>query len=163
MAISPLLDLLPAAARVFFPQFVALAETDLSASAILRQLQGMGLSLRRQTGLDLIGALRDNVNAARQFRLIADSVIPDPSKFGTAVTDVISNYYYKVKLHNAPQDLPSFITVASNNLLSKAEIKSTAAAYLANTERYRQLDLEEDEESPIVFEVVDALKSAEIE
>src|SRR5205807_2616278 len=109
-----------------FPTFTSLVETELSANKILEKVKEMGFEIRRQTGLDIIGALRNNVNAARQFRTIAHDVIPDPSKFGTALTNLLSKFHFKVEIKGEGIGQPDYITVRSNVLLSKDQILNDA-------------------------------------
>lgn len=155
MAIG-LIELLTAGAREAFPMLTSLAETELSANAILQQVKDAGYAIRRQTGLDIIGALRDNVNAARQFRLISNTTIPDPNKFGTALTNIIRDYSYKVKVSGGPESFPTHITISSNDVLNKDQILGTADAYLSNAEVYAGADTEDVNYS---LDVVDALRS----
>jgi hypothetical protein len=155
MAFPILIELLTAGARAAFPMLTSLAETEISANEILRRVKELGYEIRRQTGLDIIGALRDNVNAARQFRMIADSTIPNPDRFGTALTSMIRNYSYRVKVGGNVEEYPEYISVSSNEVLNKDQIMGTVDSYLSNADQYGRLGPGMEYN----LQVVDALKS----
>jgi hypothetical protein len=148
-------ELLTAGARAAFPMLVSLAETEISANEILRRVKAIGIDIRRQTGLDIIGALRDNVNAARQFRLIAAETIPNPDRFGTALTTILRNYSYKVKVAGGGEEWPDYINVSSNDVLNKDQIMGAVDSYLSDSDVYGRLQPGMEYE----LEVVDAVKS----
>lgn len=157
MALPIVLELLTKGARAALPMITSLAGTDLSANEILRQVSGAGFSLRRQTGLDMIGALRDNITAARQFRMIASNALPNPAYFGKSLTNMLKDYSYRVKVTGGPSTYPDFISIKSDLLLTKEQQISAAMAYLSNAERYGML---EEEENPVTYEPVDALANS---
>lgn len=138
-----LIEALTEGARSAFPLFQSLAESTLSANAILRQVSEAGFAVRRQTGLDIVGALRNNIDAARQFRLINPNTIPDVSKFGVAVTNTISNFTYTVKATGinavTGQPVTKFVNVRSNTPISQNDALAVADSYLGEADKYENL------------------------
>jgi hypothetical protein len=152
-----LIELLTFAARIALPTITGLVEAGMSANKIINTLQAAGLGVRRQVVLDIVGALRENFSAARQFRLLLNTTIPDPSKFGVALTNLIRNYSYKVRVSGGYESFPPFITISSNEVLNKDQIMGTADAYLSDERIY--IPGEEEEAPPYSLSVVDALRS----
>jgi len=139
-----LLDLLTKGAREAFPMLSSLAETSFSANEILRQVKDAGFSVQRQAGLDVIGALRENLNAARYLRLISPLTIPDPSKFGVAVTNTLSNFSYIVKATGINSETGERtiqnLTVRSNTPISQSDAMSVADSYLGDSVNYGNIE-----------------------
>lgn len=100
-----------------------------SANSILKQLGDAGYSIRRQTGLDIIGALRGNVNV-QQYARLAGPNAPLPSKYYTqSVTPTKRTFSYRVKIGNQPIGAPGFVNVSSDVELSLNNIFSVVDSH----------------------------------
>jgi hypothetical protein len=138
-----LIEVLTAGAKAAFPMLSSLAESGLSANEILRQVKDAGFSVQRQAGLDVIGALRENVNAARYLRLISPLTIPDPAKFGVAITNTLSNFSYIIKAtginSQTGERIIQNLTVRSNTPISQSDAMSVADSYLGDSANYQNI------------------------
>lgn len=146
-------------ARAALPFLREAAETAASASEILRQASELGFAFRRQAGLDIIGALRNNVTAARAIRIAAPTVPLNPKSYGVSITKMLRNYSYTVltRMRNSEtgEVVNQHLTVSSNTVLSKNQILETAAGFSPN--KYGDgMDIVDS------IEVVDAQKSASL-
>lgn len=126
---NPLIDALEFSDRSALGFIEKLAAGPGSANSILKQLGDAGFTIRRQTGLDIIGALRGNVNVQRFARLAGPNA-PLPSKYYTpSVTPTQRNFSYRVKIGGQPIGSPGFINVSSDVELSLNDIFSVVDSY----------------------------------
>jgi hypothetical protein len=124
---------LPSSARQLLPFFRQQAATEKTASEILRELKAEGVGIRRQTALDIIGALRGQISNARGARLQGPGFIPNPEQFGVAPNRLQRDFSHLVlvRSHDSQtgETINKYITVSTNELLSVQQIIDTAASY----------------------------------
>lgn len=126
----PLIDLLEESARLAYGFLEAGAATAKSGNAILKELADAGLSIRRQTGLDIIAVLRDKADITRFVRSFpSNTPIPD-SVLSEAPTVLGKRYTYRVRIINAAPGSPKYINVASQTALTQDEIFDAAESNL---------------------------------
>lgn len=117
-------------ARAALPFLRAAAETTKTTTEILEEAATLGFKFRRQAGLDIIGTLRNNVNAARVIRLAAPDIPLNPLTYGESVGKLKRAFSYTVKIITRDEDGerqdPKHITISSNTPLSIDQIKQEA-------------------------------------
>lgn len=153
----PLIDTLTKGGRAAFPFIQALANGDLSSSQIAKQVKEAGFSVRNQSIYDIVAALRDNQSSAQYLRSLSNHEIPNPAKFGTAVTELLRNYSYKVTVRGRNPDTGESqnrqITVSTNSPLSKDQVLAMASTITSS-------GTGSDVDEITSIEITDALKSS---
>jgi hypothetical protein len=127
-----LLGQLTSAQRALLPFFESAAASNKTSSQILAELRESGRGIRTQVGLDIIGILRDNIDAGRQLRNIGPDVILNPALFGQGTGGQNRNYLFKVLARGVSSNgetLNRILTVSTNDLLTKNQILDTAKTY----------------------------------
>lgn len=127
---NPLIDLLSGSAKSAYGFLEEAARTPASANQILRDLSAAGLTIRRQTGLDIIATLRGALDAARVARLAPTSAIIPAALLPPSPHPLQNNYSFRVAVNNAPVGFPQFINVPSAVPLSLDQIFSAATSFL---------------------------------
>ena len=125
-----LISLLSGPARAAYGFIEGLAATSLSGNAILSQLAGAGINIRRQTGLDIIGVLRQAVGIQRFVRLFGPNVPIPASILPVSPTKLRKAIRYTVKTNTEHPELPGFINVSSDIPLTQEEIFGLAGESL---------------------------------
>lgn len=132
-SIFDLFKVLSKGARAALPFLEGAAETIKTASEILEEAKELGFTIRRQTGLDIIGALRGKLDTRRYLRLTPHADILNPDFFTKSVTGLLRNYSYTVlaRLHDEEtgETLNQHITVSSNEALSQEQIMERASEF----------------------------------
>lgn len=117
-------------ARAALPFLRAAAETAKTTNEIIEEAKSLGFAFRRQAGLDIIGVLRNNANAARAIRIAAPDVPLNPLTYGQSIGKLKSAFSYTVKVimrdENGEKMGPQHITVSSNTPLSINQVLQTA-------------------------------------
>ena len=125
-----LIDSLTGRARQALPYIQSLVNTTRSANEILTELTNLGFGIRRQTGLDIIGALRGKFTTQRASRLFGQNT-PLPSDiYSQSPYNIRKNYNFRVKLTGAPAGEQQFINIVSDTELSLNAIFAQADTYL---------------------------------
>lgn len=137
MSLSSLFGNLSKGALQALPAIQGLvAAGGMSASAILASVRSSGLSIRTQTGLDIIGVLNNNVSAARAIRLQSNQQVLDPGLYGKAIGGLPTNFSYLVQFSGVNEKTglktKQHITVTSDIALSKDMILAKAQTYVTS-------------------------------
>ena len=139
-----ILDVLTAGAKAAFPMLQSLAETPLSANEILRQVAAAGFGVQRQAGLDVIGALRNNIDAARYIRLASPETILNPQYYGVALTNTLSNFTYTVRAIGVSgvtgERVVQDVNVRSRTAISQNDAMAVADSYLGESDKYQNIE-----------------------
>lgn len=113
----------------------------LSANSILSSLTAGGLGVRRQTGLRLISALRQNYGYPSYLRGSKAGLYPPPSAFRPAAYPTKSRYTYVFRVTG--RDILTglsgtrFISISSNGALTSEDARGRAEdAIFAGLEAY---------------------------
>jgi hypothetical protein len=103
----------------------SLAETDLSASAIIARLQGTEAAIRRQTGFQAINALRGVISTRPYINSVTLNARPNPNRIPFALTTQKRAYSYRLELSVINEDTgeTEIVTrnLSSSTLLTKQE------------------------------------------
>lgn len=158
-SIFDLFRVLSKGARAALPYLEAAAETAKTASEILEGAKELGFTIRRQTGLDIIGALRGKLDTRRYLRLTPHVDILNPDFFTTSITGLLRNYSYTVlaRLHDEEtgETLNQHITVSSNEVLSQEQIMDKASEFSMSGKYGANLALDD-------ISVTDAMRSSSL-
>lgn len=108
----------------------------MSANKILEAAKEAGVSIRRQTALDMIAQLRGTGNVSRFVRTFGNNTPIPPNLYDTAVTNTAKAFTFRVKINNAPEGFMSAINLGSNDPRAVNDVFAQAEALLTN-EKYR--------------------------
>jgi len=137
----PLIDLIPKASRGAWNLLQAGVEAGQSANQIIQSAMDLGLSFRRSTMLEVIRGLKDEVSARSYILSVRNNFLPNPQKFGVALTNLIREYSYRVRVEGIDpftgEKLKIFSTVSTNQVLTKNQVIAVAEAdVLSGVGRY---------------------------
>lgn len=126
-------DLLSASERTALPFLRELAETDLSANAILSRLKENGLGIRRSNGLSIISQLRNVISTRPYVANVGVNKQLTIDNLPTALTDIRRNFSYEIRIDGrldaTGEKASTYVTVTSDELLTKQEALDIAADY----------------------------------
>lgn len=131
-----ILSLLPGEWTAF--SFISsLAKEDISSSEILARVAANGLTIRQNTGLNIINYLRNNtIPATKYLNSLNMNVLPSIARIPQSITTQLRNFAYTVSINGVSQftgeQLEKFITVSTNSLLSKQQALDTALTMASN-------------------------------
>ena len=125
-----LIDQLTGRARQALPYIEQLVNQGVSANEILSQIQDLGFGVRRQIGLDIIGALRGKFTTQRATRLFGPNTPLPSDLYSPSPYNISANYNFRLKLVGAPQGEQQYINIVSATELSLNQIFAQADAYL---------------------------------
>lgn len=113
----------------YFAKAVEAAPT-LSATEIIAEARGAGLSFRDSGAFNIISQLKANVATRLAFKLTAFDELPSTSALETAVTPLSKDYSFLVSIRGLNQVTGErekrFVTVVSDELLTPEQILETA-------------------------------------
>ena len=146
-------------ARAALPFLRAAAETEKTVTEILEEASTLGFKFRRQAGLDIIGALRNNVTIARAARIGNPEQLLPLALHGNSATKLLRNFSYTVKHVLRDKETGErksiFTTVSSSNRLSKSQVIGRTEGFPLNQYGEGEFTLESSD-------VVEALKSNDV-
>ena len=127
--LAELVRLLSKSARAALPFLEGAVEAGKGANEILKTAKELGFTIRRQVGLDIIGALKGNIDARRLIRITPPHLPLDPAHYGQALGTLLRNYSYKVLVRAVEPDtgetVNRYFTVSSNDPLSVNDVFET--------------------------------------
>jgi len=122
---------------------------DLSANAILRELRGAGLPIRRQLGLDLVRQLRGNQVKANRIKNVRKDRLPTERVIGRAPTPTVQDFSARIRVVGIDtatgERRERFVTVGSSRNRTIGELETIASRIVeAEPDRYglRQITAE---------------------
>lgn len=128
----------------------SLIETSRSANSILSELRVNGLSIATNTGYQIINYLRAQPTQAYTQQL-SDEALPNIQRIPTSLTQTIRNYAYTYRFEGTSrltgEKMTRYITISSNDLLTKQQAQAHAIDLVSNAEAYEQTD-----ETQVFFE-----------
>lgn len=123
----------------------SLVNTDRSAASILSALRDNGLGIRTQTGYQVINYLRDTFLPSQEYikSTPADQIL-NIARIPKSVTKLLRNFSYQLSFTGISrltgETLTNYLTVSSNQLLTKQQAIDAAYGMLSNAEFYEALD-----------------------
>lgn len=154
-AFDSLLSTLSKGARAAYPFLRSLAATNRSAQSILDEIASQGISIRRQTGLDLIALLRDKGDITRFQRTFGENATIPGSLHRVAPLTFSggAKYQYLVGTNSANPNIPEAIYVNSATPLTSNQIYGLAGSSF----RYEQdSGMSSEDLTDVVFTIDDA-------
>jgi hypothetical protein len=130
---NPLFSGLTKGALQALPYLQNLAQNPLlSSTEILARVRAAGLGIRTQTGLDIIGVLRNNITTARAIRLTEGNTPIPSSTYGQGFGQK-GKFQFTVLVRGTDtqtgETRNQFVVVTSNSELTPNQIKATAETY----------------------------------
>lgn len=109
-----------------FNALKSLAETDLSATAIIEKLKGSEGAIRRTTGLQAIRAFRDIVETRPYLKSVGYDKKLNPARIPRALGDQLRRYSYEIKFTVRAEDSDELSTLyrnfSTNELMTKQDV-----------------------------------------
>ena len=153
MALASALLSLGKSALTSAPAIEGAVARGLSRSATQSLLRAAGLSIRRQTFLDIYRYFEGGELQARQWRSLRKDFLPNPLRMIESINPIRRNFSYKVKLPiigaapGEPQE--DYVTIATDSLLTPAEVEAEAEEYIIEGDRYEHKNYDQ----PIFYDV----------
>jgi len=130
LSAEALIDSLTAGVREAFPFIKSLSESSLSANKIIEEVRSAGMAVQRSDALKLIRTLRENEIVSKYIKSVRNDFMPNPERFATAVTDIIRNYSYEVRINGTHaktrERVTKWVTISTNVVLSKDQVMGYA-------------------------------------
>lgn len=129
MAFDPIAYVLAGGPIVSFIR-EASAITNLTPTAILRQLRASGLSIGTQAFYQVARYIRSEMRTGQAYvKNLEDDTLPDPSRLPRTATDRATNYVYTIQFTGKSFETgeldTQYVTLVSNRLLTKNQAIST--------------------------------------
>jgi len=127
------LSALSASARLAYPAIVRGVREGLSLNRLQAALQEANLGIRRATLLSLMQRERALVSAGESMRFLPRAARPDPARLPEALTILRRQFSFTVELRGRSlqtgERTTQHVTVASDRLLTRAEIEDVAERF----------------------------------
>jgi len=133
VALPGWLSTLPKSARLFYPIALRGVREGLSANSILKVYTAARPGLRRQVGLDIIRRVKGVEKAASVFKHLKLTAHPNVGRIPVALTGTLRDFSYRVSYEaftDEGERTKSFVTVSTNDLMSRQEAEDVALGYL---------------------------------
>lgn len=112
----------------------------MSTTVLQRELSAAGLGVRRTDLLDAVRSIRGVEAAADRLKSVRSDLRPDPQRMPIARTRQLREYSFRVRvqgIHPETGERQSrYFQVATDDLMTRAEIEEIALDYSVDTEVY---------------------------
>jgi len=137
----PILAALNKRARAAYPFIRRGVKEGMSANSIQNALIASGMGIARSSLLKIVRAERDAKTESSKLKFLGMDRRPDPRKLPLARTIITRKYAFIVKFfvfnEATLEDEEQYITVSTDNLLTRSQIENTAiTAFTDSPERY---------------------------
>jgi hypothetical protein len=119
----------------------SLIETSQSANSILTSLRANGLKIANSTGNQIINYLRSQPSQA-YVQTLPEDQLPNLQRVPSSLTQTLRNYSYTYRFEGVSrltgETLKRYVTISSNDLLTKQQAQAQAIDVISNEEKYEQ-------------------------